>query len=167
MEATKNRVGDVQRVIRYDVPRKDIKAYMPALSDSLEQKHNKKVKGLGIGKATPSSSEVKNPVNRAKDLIKEQQEVLVDVSNLKGRVLKTPRTGAVDFNLRMDSTITNKIRDEEIKTPEDFDQTGYIASGRMDVTLEEETKARQDLIDEVRSFYNLDQKKLAAPEVNS
>ena len=161
MEATKNRVGDFQRVIRYDVPRKDIKAYMPALSDSLEQKHNKKVKELGIGKATPSSSEVKNPVDRAKNLIKEQQEVLVDVSNLKGRVLKTPRTGAVDFNLRMESTITNRIRDEEIKTPEDFNQSqpGYLASGRMDATLEEETKARQDLIDEVRSFYNLDQKK--------
>ena len=167
-EVSKNRVGDFQRIIRYDVPRKDIKAYLPALSDSLEQKHNKKVKGLGIGKATPFSKKIENPVDYAKNLIKEQQEVLVDVSNLKGRVLKYGDTGkTVDFNLSA-SNITNKIRDEEIKTPEDFNKLG-AAAFRLGVgfTRQQETKARQDLIDEVRSFYNLDQKKPAAPEVET
>ena len=160
IDVSKNRISDVQRVIRYDVPREDIKAYLPALADSLEQKHNKKVKGVGIGKALQFSKKIENPVDNAKNLIEEQGEVFADVSKLKGKVLKYGDTGkAVDFN-RSASSIINKIRDGEVKTTEDFNKLGSdILRLPIGSTRQQETKARQDLINEVRSFYNLDQKK--------
>jgi hypothetical protein len=86
--------GDEYRLLRYDVPREKIKAYLPALTEKINNRVNKKIKQKYIGQDKGGlgsrTQVVKNPSRLANKLIPMQDEILADVSGIKPQIIKTP-----------------------------------------------------------------------------
>ena len=81
----------VQRLVRYDVPRDRIAGYLPAFSDQIKRGVNKAVKERGIGqKKITGTKVVTNPAEHSKTLLKLQDEVIADVSDLEPKFFSTP-----------------------------------------------------------------------------
>lgn len=84
-------VTDYQ-LLRYDVPKDRVAAYLPALSGDITTAVNTKVKKKGFGQDAAKGYEtVSDPAAHAKSLIKLQDEVLADVSGIEPKVLMKPQ----------------------------------------------------------------------------
>jgi len=76
------------RLVRYDVPRAKISAYLPAFADDITENVNQAVKSKGIGQDEIAGMKtVDDPAKHSTDLIKLQDEIIADVSGLQPRVL--------------------------------------------------------------------------------
>ena len=80
------------RLLRYDVPRDRVAAYLPALSGDITSVVNTKIKKKGFGQDFAEGYQtVSDPAAHAKRLIKFQDEVLADVSGIEPKVLISPK----------------------------------------------------------------------------
>ena len=115
-------IGMEGKIYRYDVPRDKIIGYLPAYTKNLQPTHNKAVKALGVGQDTfgDKFKKVTNPVVDAKKLLGEQEETIVDVSD----VIPVPLEMVDGKPLSPHSTEYNGfvrgVISGEIQTPEDF-----------------------------------------------
>ena len=81
--------GDKASLVRYDVPKDKIIAFLPALKKGISPKSNDKLKAKRIGQVSiPGFSGIRNPSAYAKNLLRDQQEILADVTGLKGKFLE-------------------------------------------------------------------------------
>jgi hypothetical protein len=80
---------DKASLIRYDVPKDKIIAFLPALTKGISNKSNEKLITKGFGQQAISGfNKVRNPTAYAKRLLKDQQETLADVTGLDGLFLE-------------------------------------------------------------------------------
>ena len=128
-------------VIRYDVPKKNIKVAMEAHKKDIKEKSNKIIKELGYGQnpisgktikdiqseimgGTKYVDKVENPAKRAKELIEKQGEVIVDVSNVPKKTI----TSRDAKNFLSNQGEVDLIKEGKIKTYDDY--INYIISSQ-------------------------------------
>jgi len=128
-------------VIRYDVPKKNIKVAMEAHKKDIKEDSNKIIKQLGYGQNPVSSKTIKdiqseimggtkyvdkveNPAKRAKELIEKQGEVIVDVSNVPKKTI----TSRDAKNFLSNQGEVDLIKEGKIKTYDDY--INYIISSQ-------------------------------------
>ena len=128
-------------VIRYDVPKKNIKVAMEAHKKDIKEKSNKIIKELGYGQNPVSGKTIKdmqnqimggtkyvdkveNPAKRAKELIEKQGEVIVDVSNVPKKTI----TSRDAKNFLSNQGEVDLIKEGKIKTYDDY--INYIISSQ-------------------------------------
>ena len=116
--------GDEYRLLRYDVPREKIKAYLPALTEKINNRVNKKIKQKYIGQdkgALGSRTEVvKSPSRLANELIPMQDEILADVSEIKPQIIKTPEGKPQNILLSEGTAVTLPVSSGEVSSFDDL-----------------------------------------------
>lgn len=105
-------------LVRYDVPRDKVQAYLPAFKGDIEKGVNKKVKERGFGQdEIPGVEKVEDPSGHAKKLLDLQDEILVDVTDLEPTVLLNSSGQPVN---PLDKSMWSQVAGGQAKTAEDF-----------------------------------------------
>ena len=162
----------VQRLVRYDVPRDRIAGYLPAFSDQIKRGVNKAVKERGVGqdKLGGGTKVVTNPAEHSKTLLKLQDEVIADVSDLEPKFLSSPSydpRGVVPLELR-DSIAKNALKlasegkidmsqfseRNTALNPSDFGGPFFSTKDQVEAFKSAEAAARQKFVDEYSEFFN-------------
>jgi hypothetical protein len=109
------------RLVRYDVPRSNIAGYLPAISGDINRNVNKAVKARGFGQEKIAGlSTVTNPAEHAKRLIGIQDEMIVDVTGIRPKVLLEKPDKKPMNVLSGGSVLPKFIAEGKIKSPEDM-----------------------------------------------
>ena len=148
-------------LVRYDVPREKIAAYLPAVSEDINRNVNKAVKEKGFGqKKLKGLKTVTNPAVHAKNLINAQDEIFADVSGLKPNFLLDNEGQPMNMN-SIAALIPKSVAEGDFETPEDiqklFGTNNFVLDFRdftdSDAFEEAEAQARQNLVDEYKKFF--------------
>ena len=106
-------------LVRYDVPRDKVQAYLPAFKGDIKSGVNKKVKEKGFGQdEIEGLKTVSNPSKHAKGLLDLQDEILADVSGLQPTIL-TDSSGRT-INPLSGEPRWSSVSDGQAKTAEQF-----------------------------------------------
>jgi len=146
--------GDEYRLLRYDVPREKIKAYLPALTEKINNKVNKKIKQKYIGQDKGGlgsrTQVVKNPSRLANELIPMQDEILADVSGIKPQIIKTPEGKPQNVLTTDGSALTLPVASGKVSSFDDvlktFDSYKYSPPS--------ERKLYENAIKEYQKFFS-------------
>ena len=150
-------------LVRYDVPREKIAAYLPAVSEDINRNVNKAVKEKGFGqKKIKGLKTVTNPAVHAKNLINAQDEIFADVSGLKPNFL-LDKEGQPMSMLSIGAIIPKAVAEGDFDSPEDiqklFGNNTFVLDFRdftdSDAFEEAEAQARQNLVDEYKKFFKV------------
>jgi hypothetical protein len=148
-------------LVRYDVPREKIAAYLPAVSEDINRNVNKAVKEKGFGqKKLKGLKTVTNPAVHAKNLINAQDEIFADVTGLKPNFLLDNEGQPMNMN-SFAALIPKSVAEGDFDTPEDiqklFGTNNFVLDFRdftdSDAFEEAESQARQNLVDEYKKFF--------------
>ena len=148
-------------LVRYDVPREKIAAYLPAVSEDINRNVNKAVKEKGFGqKKIKGLKTVTNPAVHAKNLINAQDEIFADVSGLKPNFLLDKEGQPMSMN-SLAAIIPRAVAEGDFDSPEDiqklFGDNTFVLDFRdftdSDAFEEAEAQARQNLVDEYKKFF--------------
>jgi len=149
-----------QRIVRYDVPRDKVAGYLPAFSNQIEKSVNKAVKAKGIGQNEISGlKKVTNPAQHSKNLLNLQDEIIVDVSELKPNFFSANESPLDVRSLRA-SEILSTVSKGKID-PDEFFSEGKTVLNPFDFRDNPEAfeaaerKARQQFINEYSEFFNI------------
>ena len=146
--------GDKYRLLRYDVPREKIKAYLPALTEKINNRVNKKIKQKYIGQDKGGlgsrTQVVKNPSRLANELIPMQDEILADVSEINPQIIKTPEGKPQNLLTSDANALTLPVSSGEVSSFDDvlktFDSYKYNPPS--------ERKLYENAIKEYQKFFS-------------
>jgi len=160
----KSKVGMFDNVFiaKYEVPKENVIGYLPAFKNNINKDVNKVLNDKGFGQEKIAGfQKIKNQTNHAKKLIDEQDEILVDVSNVNMQVMKNlkganrPISQTGSFN-----KIIQKIATGQIKTLEDLNAN--MSSSHFvleDISVpnarELEQVERQKFLDYYKNFFKV------------
>jgi len=147
-------------IAKYEVPTENIIGYLPAFKNDITKKVNEVLNDKGFGQENIRGFEkIKNQANHAKNLIGEQDEILVNVSDVEMQVMKdlegVNRPIAQIGGL---GRLIQKIATGEIKTLDDFNanispnQT-LLEDIFVENAVELEQKERQRFLDYYKKYF--------------
>jgi hypothetical protein len=160
--------GDLY-IAKYEVPKESVIGYLPAFKNDINPNVNDVLNSKGFGQENIKGFKtIDNQSDHAKKLIDDQDEILVDVSNVDMQIMKDIEGANRPINQMNTATkIIEKIAKKEIKTLDDLDaylegsSTSIASQADFKKAFDEKTstkdveqKARQKFLDYYKNYFS-------------
>ena len=160
--------GDLY-IAKYEVPKESVIGYLPAFKNDINPNVNDVLTNKGfVQENIKGFKTIDNQSDHAKKLIDDQDEILVDVSNVDMQIMKDIEGANRPINQMNTATkIIEKIAKKEIKTLDDLDaylegsSTSIASQADFKKAFDEKTstkdveqKARQKFLDYYKNYFS-------------